>query len=285
MTDSLPTASPLLRTSRHPTHVSVGTSWSSSNRRCRLAERGSSCASEGCWTPASSLPGAPPRLAKHWADRGRAVKLALDAGAVDGLNGAEKMQLRDLANRWGILLEEGAAPQFANEAQLVAEVARSDQETLVFASRDPAACSGSAGWGHPDSAPVVRLVTPTALWTGRPVTADRLTQRSGASLRRVGSELDGPISTFGQRAGGLIRLLLEQLGVAKEDGVVAMSYEDRYLRAPLSLRLCLDTLAALNGGRAAVPVKSSTFRVPGRRPRPVEMVGQATGRSRTIDRL
>ncbi|HEY3798534.1 MAG TPA: DEAD/DEAH box helicase [Caulobacteraceae bacterium] len=203
-------------------------------------------------------------LAAHWVGRGRDVVLGVDRGIVDRLNGAERLALRDLVNRWGVRLEEGEASPCSNDAQILAEVISRESHPLVFASRDVSASSGSIGWGRPEAAPIVRFETSSPVWVGAPVSLNRLREPAGAALRNVTTELDGPISSFGDRTAGLIRDLLEQAGVAKDEAVVGMAYEDRYLKSPLSLRLCIDTLGRLRGpgaGAALVPLTLRTFPV------------------------
>lgn len=203
-------------------------------------------------------------LASHWVGRGREVVVGIDRGAVDGLDGAQRLMLRDLVNRWGVHLEEGEASACANGAQVLAEVVNRDARSLVFACRDSAASGSDGGWGQPETAPIVRFESASPVWTGLSVHMDRLREPPGAALCHVTAQLDGPISTFGERAAGMIWVLLEQAGIARDDAVSAMTYEDRYLKSPLTLRLCLDTLGRLRGptaGAALVPLTVRTFEV------------------------
>lgn len=198
-------------------------------------------------------------LAKHWAARGRKVALALERGAIERLNGAQRLQLRDQVNRWGVALEEGEQRAFANGARLVAEVRRPVGPALAFASRDPAAWSASSAWGAPDTAPIVRFEAPLA-WQGAPVDLGRLRENAGAMLVDLRAEADGPISGFGDRLAGVIGQMLVGLGVPTGDEVVEITYEDRYVKSPATARLCLDTLSKLRGtSTKVVPVRINTF--------------------------
>lgn len=206
-------------------------------------------------------------LAKHWAARGRSVVLAVARGAIDELNGAQRLQLRDQVNRWGVSLEEGELPTFSNGASLIAEVRRPSGPTLAFASRDPVAAAGSSTWGAPGSFPIVRFEGPFA-WRGVPIDLARLRESPGAVLVDIRGEADGPISGFAERLATIIEQMLAGIGVAPNDEVVEITYEDRYLKSPATVRLCLDTLSKLKRSTsAAVPVRIKTFELePSARP-------------------
>jgi hypothetical protein len=197
-------------------------------------------------------------LASHWAGRGRSVVIAVDQGAIDALDGAQRLQLRDLVNRWGVRLEEGRRITFANSATLVAEVTQPNG-ALLFASRDEGVWRGDIGWGLPTTAPIVRFHG-ASTWKGTGVAADRLKEPPGVSLRNIKAEIDGSISTFGDRCAALLQSLLGQIGVSPTDRVASLAYEDRYLRSPAVVRLCLDTFGKLaNGGTGSVPLVIRTF--------------------------
>jgi hypothetical protein len=199
-------------------------------------------------------------LAAHWVGRGREVVVGVGAGTIDKMNGAERLKLRDLINRWGVSLEEGAASPCANGAQMLAEAAGPNGHTLVFASRDEGACAGDQNWGEPETAPIVRFEARTPSWSGKRVSLDRLRESPGAALCNITDQLDGSISSFGDRASTAICGLLQQVGIAPDDRVAAMIYEDRYLKSPLSLRLCLDTLGRLRGPGAGADLVRLTVR-------------------------
>ncbi len=198
-------------------------------------------------------------LARQWSARGRRMILALPLGAIDRLNGAQKVQLRDQVHAWGIELYEGDQPVFANGARRVAEVRRPTGPALVFASRDEGASTGSSAWGKPGTAPIVRAEAPMA-WAGQLVGLDRLRETPGASLVDIRHDFDGPIAGFGERLSGMIAKVLADLGVPPEDGAVELTYEDRYLKSPAVLRLCMDTLAKLpRSGPGPLPLNIKTF--------------------------
>ncbi len=139
------------------TSDSVSTSWMNFARAWKMAHLRLSFISATLLTPADLDRWQAADFAKHWADRGRSVVLAVERGTVERLNGAQRLQLRDQLNRWGITLEEGDQSRLANGAVLLAELIRPLGPALVFASRDHSAAIGDERWGVLGSAPIVRF--------------------------------------------------------------------------------------------------------------------------------
>ena len=197
-------------------------------------------------------------LAKHWSTRGKTVILAVEPGAIEALNGAQRLQLRDQLNRLGVQIEEGEHPGFTNGAKLVATVGAKSGPSLVFASRDPTSRIGGSTWGLPATFPIVRFDTDIT-WQGSNVGMDRLREAPGAVLVDLRGEIDGPIAGFGERLNAILEPMMRSLRVERSDAIVSMAYEDRYLKSPASLRLCIDSLAQLRRGTSEVPLEVITF--------------------------
>lgn len=191
-------------------------------------------------------------LARTWSQRGRRIVLALDTGVVDALDDSQKLNLRDLANRWGVELAEGKSTVFNNGARMLAEATDEVGHATVFASRDEAALDGGSGWGRAVIAPVVRFKRPGPAWSGSQIDESRLRPSPGAKLKHITTELDGPLSGFGKRCAGLLQRMIREVGVPDDMRVARFEYEDRYLVTPLALRLCLDTLFHLRAGETCM---------------------------------
>jgi DEAD/DEAH box helicase domain-containing protein len=199
-------------------------------------------------------------LIERWRGRGKHIVLALDLDAIERLDGAQKLRLRDFVNRWGLHVETGEPRAFANGAQLVAEVVDQMGRTTVFATRDSTALRGGEAWGRPTTAPVVRFSLNEPSWAGALVTVDNLREDPGAVVIHIGRDLDGPIGDFGAKAASKIREMLTRVGVPADVAMVALEYEDRYVRSPLTMRLLIDALRALSRGAGkAVPVTIKTI--------------------------
>jgi hypothetical protein len=83
-----------------------------------------------------------------------------------------------------------------------------------------------------------------------PIPLDTLLPRQGARYREIGDELNGDLAGFGARFVQLLRPELEALGAWRPGEVAALRYSDRYLHAPLPVRLALDAAAALRDALA-----------------------------------
>ena len=191
------------------------------------------------------------RLVRTWTDRGAAVTIAVEEGAVIRLDGANALAVRDWLSDLGAGLAEAPVETFANGAATLADATFDDQPRLVFATRDGATRAAGAGWGAPSEFPIVRFTTNEAAPSLRPVPKARLAPPPGAAVPPVGKRLDGDLAGFGVRMAKLIRGALVEVG-AGGARVVEASYADRYLNSPLTARLCLDTLAGLAMGPATV---------------------------------
>lgn len=194
---------------------------------------------------------------ERWSRQGRGIVLGVDVGALENLDAASRMQLRDLVNRWNVDIEEGAAAPFANGAALVAEACMPDGESWLVAGRDEESRVLGAGWGVAVAAPLVRVKS-AARWHGEPVAMAKISSPADSAVRHLDQTLDGPIGQFGGRAASLIREALQSSGVDVRLKVSLLDYEDRYICSPLVLRLCLDTLSALTS-ETLTPIRLRTW--------------------------
>jgi hypothetical protein len=191
--------------------------------------------------------GAVPWL-ERWRARGVSVVVGLPEESQRELDGAQRLRLRDLANRWGVLLETSKPATFSNGAHLLAEVVDAGGGATAFATRDALATAGGEGWGRAAQAPVVRFPLAQPAWRGSALPIDSLREDAGAALRHVAHEFDGRLSDFGARMGSALRDLCTKVGAPKDEAIVAFEYEDRYLRSPITVRLLVDTLQAMSKG-------------------------------------
>ena len=199
-------------------------------------------------------------LVTSWCSRGRQIVLAVDIGATNRLDGAQKLRLRDLVNRWGVAMETGQPGALANSSLLLAEVIDANGAAMVFASRDAASIRLGEGWARPSLMPVVRFAAPTPVWTGQSVSVDDLRQDPGAVVAHIGQELDGPVADFGNRMAALLHRLFGGIGIGADDAVSSLEYEDRYLRSPLTVKLLVEALAGISaGGGKVTPVVVRTI--------------------------
>lgn len=186
-------------------------------------------------------------LFRRWTDNGSAVTLVLPEGTLDRLDGAQILHLRDYRARHGITLAEGEPAQFGNGAVLFA-LLEDGAARQGWASRDRAVLDVGPEWGSAHVRPLARgpvvQIPPVS-----PLAESRLVPPSHAAVVVLGAKLDGPISQFGARMSAEIRAAARRCGIPAKDGLVTASYQDRYARSPLVLRLLVDTIAALADGQ------------------------------------
>lgn len=184
-------------------------------------------------------------VARRAADRGVALHLVIDPLWIGMLDPAARLALRDFAKTRTIILRQGTAPRFANDAIGIA--AADGGQPSIWASRDKQAARPGPYWGLGQDAPVVRAPA------GRmPLSAmmdlDSLLPVSGTQFIELGQDLDGPIADFGRK---LVDALLPAIRAAGGTDVLArIDYNDRYLQSPLVIRLMAEAMAALRDALA-----------------------------------
>jgi hypothetical protein len=184
---------------------------------------------------------------QKWAAGTGAVRLVLPPNAEDGLSQQDRFALSVLSNLEGVSIWTGEASPCLAGGQTIAE--------LVVAGRAPLA------WAYRSSTPA----NPNSQWAiggeflvrGQPKTAGKLLQQvsiavdipadiKGKTHRfEISSELDGTSEGFGRR---LLARLEDDLGgklISGKGEIIRVSYQDRYLNAPLPVALLLDFISTL----------------------------------------
>ena len=199
------------------------------------------------------------RLVRRYVDSGRTVSLAVPATALNSMDAAQRMGLRDAIIRNRLTLCEGGPVVFANGANVLA--ALGDGQT--WASRDATACRIGETWGTGTQHPVVRFRSTTP--TLQPVDLDRLLPERGACFLEVDERFAGPSIDFGERVVSFLRQPLEDTRAWLPGHLRAVQYRDRYVRSPLAALLVVRTLAAIAkalGGESLPDIKLSTDCLP-----------------------
>lgn len=203
------------------------------------------------------------RLAASLQRAGRPLALVLPNDDWSAIDDATRLGLRDFATRYDIELRRGNAPRYPNGAKsLAALIGPDDMESWV--SRGLTASKLGPGWAMPEEFPILRSNVPIAE-IGAPVAANELELRPDAAYLSFTAEADGPLLGFGDRLLGQVQPLLERIGGWRPGRLAEVSYYDRYLKSPLSVRLALEFLASLarpgrNGDRIPVKLVSEPYR-------------------------
>jgi len=100
------------------------------------------------------------------------------------------------------------------------------------------------GWGNPEEGPII-LGPDSKTELGQPLSAEKLAVfKEGNSVHaNLGNRLDGPITQFGRSFWKLIRELRPQ--IFRDVPLKQVTYSDRYLRAPLPVRLLQELLRTM----------------------------------------
>ncbi len=137
------------------------------------------------------------------------------------------------------------------EGHLLCEVAKrqGDQWQLVrWASADPVACLPGPNWGTALNSPVVRstLLEKVARSQTSPITREELLPTiSGDRLVEIRDQLNGDISSFGQKFWDLLEQELDPSLRVSSNRVKKMIYSDRYICSPLQAALLFQLVSEL----------------------------------------
>jgi DEAD/DEAH box helicase domain-containing protein len=81
--------------------------------------------------------------------------------------------------------------------------------------------------------------------SSRVIDMSELDPLPGSKFVEIRNELDGPVSNFGKLAGIAIVKALKQADAWDGSRITKITYEDRYVRSPLVLKLLIDTVTEL----------------------------------------
>lgn len=184
--------------------------------------------------------------------KGGRLKLVVDAKWLEDLDAAAKLALRDAAKVLSLDLRKGSPTTLANGAKLLAHA--DTPQPKFWVSRE--AASADIGWAWGKAA--VRIFA-----TNNPLSAavdlDSLLPASGTKYIELSSQLDGDLGNFGSRFATLFAPQIRAL--AGKGPLIEMSYNDRYLQSPMTVRLLTDALKGLAqalDAEANLPVHIST---------------------------
>lgn len=187
----------------------------------------------------------------RWSHQNTLVRLIASKQLLNRLTWQQKNSLANYLEATGIELRKTDQPERAGAAFVALEIG-SKQRSTRWAVSDASMLVPGEDWGKPaNDAYSLRVDADQTL----PSAAGDVVALAGLRSAlpgtfvavTVGTQLNGPVSSFGARLLGQIRaqapLLMNQLN----GGAVlrAVQYSDRYLRSPLSVRLLVETLRQL----------------------------------------
>jgi ATP-dependent helicase YprA (DUF1998 family) len=193
-----------------------------------------------------------------WGGRGRNLAAAVDGAALAAADPVTRRRVVLWARHARLDLVDMGAP--SSEISLLATVAIRDDMTSWASARAEAAQIGPT-WGAVSVAPIVRgragsaraphpVIDPEAL----------LREQVREAVFEIGSELDGAIAGFGTRFRELIRAANPDLARAFDKPMLELTYTDRYLLSPLTVRLLFELLGGFAGPSTRIQVRTLAAR-------------------------
>ena len=179
---------------------------------------------------------------RRWTDNAHPVTLILPRDTVDTLDDAQRLFLRDFAERHQVAIAEGHALRCENGASVFA-AASTPGQAQGWACRDASLLKPSSKWGDEHQAPIVRAGIDLSALSWSAVDKDRLAPRKGAEVVKLDNRLEVSIESFAAKMAKLIASAIGKPRAALNTAV----YRDRYARSPLVLRLLIDTVSELAG--------------------------------------
>jgi DEAD/DEAH box helicase domain-containing protein len=168
---------------------------------------------------------------------GKRIRLVVEQAWLDQLDAAARFALRDAAKALVLDLRIGKAPAYPNGAAAIAQV--DGPHPLAWVSRDPSARDLSAAWGY-----AAIRITPGPLPLSAAVVLDSLLPVSGTRYVELTRELDGDLPGFGKRFAALLAPHIRAVG--GNGPIERITYNDRYLQTPLSVRLLAVAIEGLH---------------------------------------
>lgn len=212
------------------------------------------------WSLAERLP--------RWASDGVGVEILVPSSVLSSLDPSARNRLAAWADA-GLarVFEVPGGAATVGEGWLLAEVGSASHH-VRFASLDPAAAAPGGAWGVGEgSAQVVRFRGGSELapWAASEPSAGsslRSTPAGTVVALSMDSEVAGPVDSFGVRFWDRILPLAPDLAARLASGVPIreITYADRYVRNPISLRLVVEAARGLRL-RAPAAVKDAVVRV------------------------
>jgi ATP-dependent helicase YprA (DUF1998 family) len=196
------------------------------------------------------------------ATKGKGVRLVIEQAWLDKLDAAAKLALRDAAIALGLDLRIGKAARHSNGATTIAQA--NGSKSFAWVSRNLHACNLSPDWGYA----AIRITAEPAPLSAR-LELNSLLPASGTQYIEVSRELDGDLAGFGTRFAALVVPCIRAVGGSGP--LVRITYNDRYLQTPLTVKLLVNAVKGLHAafgseGQLSVAVVTNPLRPNDRQP-------------------
>ncbi|MCR8726472.1 DEAD/DEAH box helicase [Frigidibacter sp. ROC022] len=187
-------------------------------------------------------PGA--RIAKVAGDAGTPVAIVIRSSDVQRLEMSHKLDLLRLVTKAQASLHLTNVLPKAGDAAILAE-ARIEGKEVAIASPDEQAGHVDRHWGDVTRAPAVYgPCVPHEVSPALSLEKVTVYGEGNSSQKDVTTELDGPVMNFGQRFWSIARSLRPQV-FAGSSRLTKVTYNDRYMRSPFTVRLLYEVWRTL----------------------------------------
>jgi DEAD/DEAH box helicase domain-containing protein len=193
-----------------------------------------------------------------WGGRGRKLAAAVDSAALATADPVTRRRVVLWARHARLdLVDNGGA---SLERPLLATIDVGGAATSWGSARTEAAQIGPT-WAAVSLAPIVRGNAASAA-VARPVIDPEglLREQVREAVFEVGAELDGSVAGFGARFRELLRAANPDLSRAFDNPCTELTYTDRYLLSPLTVRLLGELLTGFAGPSTRIQVRTLAVR-------------------------
>lgn len=192
--------------------------------------------------------------------RDRPATVLVDADELMASDAVTRRQFVLWAQRARVMVRDCPAPDAPD--WLVSVVGGS--ETLAWTSAAKGAREIGDRWAAASEAPVVRGPIEASVEGAVLDLETLLRSEAREALIEIGPELDGPATGFGIRLRAALAKHSPELGRVLEGRLLSLSYSDRYLFSPLTVRLVAELVAGFGATHADVSVTTLNARTTGR---------------------
>lgn len=196
---------------------------------------------------------------ERWGARGRTPVVLVDVKKLAVADPVTRRQFVLWAQRARVTvraIESGPPPWLA--------AVTSQSGATAWASAADAASDIGPGWAAASEAPVVFGPISAPVFGPEVDFAPLLATGGREALLEIGSELDGPATGFGARFKALLAGRSPELDRVLSAPFLSITYADRYLFSPLTVRLISELVAGLADENTAVRIRTLAGRPDGR---------------------
>ena len=199
-------------------------------------------------------------LVRRLALRDRKVEIVGPKALLQGADESLRIAIFGLLMRSGATVRQVTKPRTVGAGFALAHVGDATSG-ILWASRSREGCLPGPAWGGDAEAPIVRGQSEGPMDSGDVIDATAfLRPAPDTVLIDVGSELNGAIAAFGS---SFWQLLIAKVPVLAnyargQTPLTSMDYSDRYLLAPLPLRLIIEVLAHAPGRTSQTTIRVAT---------------------------